>query len=92
MDTHVSLDVCAGDIYEGEFREGKRHGVGMYRYANGDAYEGQWRKVYSCANTLTNISYCTVCTIINTQLFGVLLNIDVIDIRTRSTGTAAQHS
>jgi len=25
-----------GDIYEGEFREGKRNGVGMYRYSNGD--------------------------------------------------------
>jgi len=34
----------SGDVYEGEFREGKRHGVGMYRYSNGDVYEGQWMK------------------------------------------------
>jgi hypothetical protein len=29
-----------GDIYSGEFRQGKYHGQGILRYANGSTYEG----------------------------------------------------
>ena len=33
-----------GDIYEGDFTEGKREGRGIYRYAsNGDKYDGEWK-------------------------------------------------
>uniref|UniRef100_A0A7S2QCD6 Uncharacterized protein n=1 Tax=Zooxanthella nutricula TaxID=1333877 RepID=A0A7S2QCD6_9DINO len=33
-----------GDVYEGEFLDGQRHGSGKYSYANGDRYEGAWRE------------------------------------------------
>ena len=32
-----------GDKYVGEFRDGKRHGQGIYTYANGDKYVGEYR-------------------------------------------------
>ena len=38
-----SLVGGAGDIYIGEFAEGKMHGKGKYFYANGDIYDGEWR-------------------------------------------------
>lgn len=28
--------------YEGNFKEGKRHGKGQFTYANGDKYDGEW--------------------------------------------------
>jgi len=31
-----------GDVYEGEFRYGRRSGKGKLTYANGDVYEGDW--------------------------------------------------
>ena len=31
------------DRYEGEYRDGKRHGQGVYTSANGDRYEGEYR-------------------------------------------------
>ena len=31
-----------GSRYEGEIRNGQRHGHGTYTYPNGDRYEGQW--------------------------------------------------
>ena len=37
-----------GDIYEGQFSEGKRHGRGTYRFANGDIYEGEYRDGKRC--------------------------------------------
>jgi uncharacterized membrane protein YgcG len=33
-----------GDVYQGEFENGLRHGKGTYTYANGDAYTGDWSK------------------------------------------------
>ena len=33
-----------GDIYVGEFKDGKRHGQGTYTYANGSVDEGKWKK------------------------------------------------
>jgi hypothetical protein len=31
-----------GDEYRGAFRDGKRHGMGEYVFANGNRYVGQW--------------------------------------------------
>lgn len=31
-----------GDSYTGDWREKKKHGVGIYNYQGGDRYEGQW--------------------------------------------------
>ncbi|EDO35308.1 predicted protein [Nematostella vectensis] len=32
------------DNYTGSYKDGKRHGYGVYYFANGDIYDGQWRK------------------------------------------------
>lgn len=32
-----------GDVYEGEFLNGKRHGNGKYKYSNGDIYKGEFK-------------------------------------------------
>ena len=32
-----------GDIYVGEFKDGKRHGQGTYTFANGDKYVGEFK-------------------------------------------------
>ena len=32
-----------GDRYEGDWRNGKKEGKGIYYYNNGDRYEGDWR-------------------------------------------------
>jgi len=31
-----------GNKYEGEFYNGKPHGKGIYTWANGEVYEGEW--------------------------------------------------
>jgi hypothetical protein len=31
-----------GDTYEGEWRNGKKHGTGRYTFANEDFYEGEF--------------------------------------------------
>lgn len=33
-----------GDIYEGNWSEGKRSGAGVMVYVNGDRYEGYWNE------------------------------------------------
>ena len=32
-----------GEKYEGEYKEGKRHGQGSYDYSDGERYEGEWK-------------------------------------------------
>lgn len=32
----------ANGVYSGEFQDGDRHGVGTFRYANGEEYRGSW--------------------------------------------------
>ena len=32
-----------GDHYEGDFRDGVRHGCGTLDYGNGTRYQGEWR-------------------------------------------------
>ena len=29
--------------YEGDFRHGRRHGIGNFQWSNGDRYDGEWR-------------------------------------------------
>jgi hypothetical protein len=31
-----------GDIYEGEWKDDKAHGFGVYQHSDGAKYEGQW--------------------------------------------------
>jgi hypothetical protein len=31
-----------GDTYEGSLQGKTKHGYGVYRYANGDVYDGDW--------------------------------------------------
>jgi hypothetical protein len=35
-------DLGNGDSYEGSVRGKQKHGYGVYRYANGDSYSGDW--------------------------------------------------
>ena len=37
-----SLDLGDGDSYEGEMKDGKYHGMGTYRWGNGNVYTGVW--------------------------------------------------
>ena len=32
-----------GDIYEGQFKDGKKHGYGVHKHANGNVYQGEYR-------------------------------------------------
>ena len=51
MDNHMSEDdkkygkytFANGDIYEGQWQDGKMHGQGKYTFVSGAIYEGQWR-------------------------------------------------
>lgn len=38
-----SVDGVSTDRYEGECRDGNKHGKGTYTWANGNRYEGDWR-------------------------------------------------
>lgn len=33
-----------GDVYEGEFLDGRMHGYGRYRWSNGSKYEGEYQR------------------------------------------------
>ena len=32
-----------GDVYEGEYVDGLKEGFGVYRWASGSKYEGNWK-------------------------------------------------
>ncbi|NUM34683.1 MAG: hypothetical protein HUU50_09070 [Candidatus Brocadiae bacterium] len=38
-----SLARYSNDIYEGEIKDGKRNGYGIFYYLNGNQYEGEWK-------------------------------------------------
>lgn len=42
------IEYDGGDVYEGETRNGKRHGHGTYTWADGDFYEGDWKDGKRC--------------------------------------------
>lgn len=31
-----------GDVYSGQWKKNKKHGIGEFIYANGDVYRGVW--------------------------------------------------
>lgn len=33
-----------GDVYEGDFADGRREGTGVYAYSNGNVYTGEWKE------------------------------------------------
>ena len=35
--------LASGDKFEGQFKDGKKHGQGTYTFANGDVYKGQFK-------------------------------------------------
>lgn len=37
------VEYDGGDVYEGEIRNGKRHGKGKYTWSDGSFYEGEWK-------------------------------------------------
>ena len=40
------VELKNGDVYEGEWLRGRRHGTGVYRWRFGDVYEGDWHESY----------------------------------------------
>lgn len=45
LDGHVSMKDRDGKIFfEGEFKDGKRHGIGRLDFPNGDRYDGGWKQ------------------------------------------------
>ena len=39
---HLWRNGFGENVYDGEYRDGKRHGFGVYRWSNQDRYEGEW--------------------------------------------------
>lgn len=39
-------DDWEGDVYKGNFKDGKRHGYGIYSWSEGSKYEGNWSNGY----------------------------------------------
>ena len=42
MDGDGVLKTLAGDLYQGKFRNGFKHGKGQITYGNGGWYQGDW--------------------------------------------------
>jgi hypothetical protein len=42
-DNRVTIQFKNGDLYQGTLKNNRvKHGYGVYTYANGDVYEGEW--------------------------------------------------
>jgi len=37
------MELENGDMYDGEWLKGKKHGLGTYTHKNGDKYIGSWK-------------------------------------------------
>ena len=55
-----------GDVYEGEYMKGMRHGEGTYTFADGEKYKGQWFQDQQHGQGVT-----TLLTAIVTMVFGI---------------------
>lgn len=44
MNGHGSYRYKNGNVYTGDFREGKRHGQGVLEFKSGNRYDGEWRR------------------------------------------------
>ena len=51
------MEYWGGERYEGQYKDNKRHGHGVYEYGCGDRYEGHWKDgekhghgVHECAS------------------------------------------
>ena len=38
------MELENGDVYEGNWADGRKQGSGLYSYGNGDVYDGEWKK------------------------------------------------
>ena len=43
MEGYGEYTCCTGDVYKGQFVNGKKHGKGKMFYRDGASFEGQWR-------------------------------------------------
>ena len=43
----------SGDVYDGEWKNNKKHGEGYYLFATGDEYSGEWKNDSFYKGTLT---------------------------------------
>lgn len=41
--THHNKGQVRQGTYDGEWKDGIKHGIGTYHYSNGDVYEGPWK-------------------------------------------------
>lgn len=48
-----TIEYPNGDVYDGAFRDGKRHGKGYMLYADGDSYFGSWEDDKKCGHGIT---------------------------------------
>ena len=58
-------------VYEGEWKDGKRHGRGTEKYADGNVYEGEYKDVIWRTTAESQRK-----TLINSQLLGVFGHIE----------------
>ena len=54
MNGHHEYTYDNGDLYSGEFKDGKRCGKGIYTSIKGHKYDGMWE------NDMRNVSYLNI--------------------------------
>ena len=43
MEGYARIKFSDNEFYEGKIKNGRRCGSGVYRYANGDEFKGEWK-------------------------------------------------